>query len=669
MSGSAPISIHAPIARLSASPNKSGKPEMPRRILLVPIALSVVVGLITASLLALWFLVPSLKQFSSETMKANTAAGMCVASLSLWLLARSANGASNRAERWGRGLAMATLVLGAVTLIQYIFNWNLGIDELLVADFPNHESRLFPGRMSPITATCFCLLGAALLSLDAPPSKWGGRLATLFGLPLLFVNLIALTGYLYDVRNFYQLGPYIRIAWLTAACFSSLGLGALAARPDSGLVKYFTNSTMAGASSRRLLPAVVALPLAFGWAVLWAQANGYWDFALGTALFAVSLVVVLCYVVWRNTRALSAAERERERSAGLFRSFFSLGLVGMGQTDALTGRLLAVNSKLEEITGYSGEELAKLSIIDITHEADRDRDGRAMTEMLRGKRETYTTEKRYVHKDGRTVWALVNAAKVDDPSGAPQSAVAVIQDITFLKEAQDKLQEALRLREEFLIIASHELKTPLTALLMQVQGVRRLVARDPALVRYEQRLARAEASAVRLEKLIVHLLDVSRLTEGRLKLEPEPFDLAKMVDEVASRFVEAAEQVGSTIIVASGGPVEGNWDRMRVDQVLTNLLSNALKYGAGKPIEVTVHRSGDQAVVAVRDHGIGVAEGQQKRIFQRFERGPESESYGGFGLGLWIAMQIAEASGGTIDLDSEAGKGACFTLRLPIAAG
>src|SRR5262249_10609946 len=149
-----------------------------------------------------------------------------------------------------------------------------------------------------------------LISIHARRPKWACNLAAAFALPLLLVNVVALTGYLYGVRNFYQLGPYIRIAWPTAVCFILLGSGALSADPEIGFVRYFTDSNMAGAVSRRLLPAVVALPLIFGWIRLWAQKQSYVGLELGTALFAVSLILVLCAVVWLNARALDAAERE-----------------------------------------------------------------------------------------------------------------------------------------------------------------------------------------------------------------------------------------------------------------------------------------------------------------------------------------------------------------------
>ncbi len=668
MSGSdrPPLDVPLESPTFIAHPDGAGKGGVSRSVRVAPFVVSLGVGAVTATLFVIWLLAPALKEFSSATMKANSAATICVAAMALWFLAGPKNARTAKRRQGGRLLGFLVVAMGAATMLEYLFDWDLGIDELFVEDFPNQESLLFPGRMSPIAGGCFFLLGATLVSLHARRPKWTSHLAAAFALPLLVVNVVALTGYLYGVRNFYQLGPYIRIAWPTAVCFILLASGALAADPESGFVRYFTGSNIAAAVSRRLLPAVVALPLVFGWIRLWAQKQAYVGLELGTALFAVSLILVLCTVVWLNARALDAAEREREKTAGLFRSFFSLGLVGMGQADVRTGKLLRANSKLEEITGYAAAELNGMPFADFTHPEDRARDRGAFGEMLEGKREAYSTEKRYVTKDGRTVWVLVNVARVHEGSDEAPAAVAVIQDITFLKEAQEKLEEALRLREEFLSIASHELKTPLTALLMQVQSVQRLVAREPGLSRYEQRLKRAVDSALRLDKLIVQLLDVSRLTEGRLPLEPERVELGGLVGEVVSRFHEAAEQAGSPITLLANGPVEGTWDRLRIDQVVTNLVSNALKYGAGQPVEVSVRASGSEAQVAVRDHGIGMNDEQLGRIFRRFERGVEARSYGGFGLGLWIGMEIARASGGTIDVDSIPGEGARFTLRLPI---
>jgi len=633
-----------------------------RSVALVPTVAAGAVGIVTAVLLAIWLLHPAMKEFSGIMMKANTALGMLLASGSLAVLSRAA---PQHNEKWGRWLAAGVLLLGTATGIEYLTGLDLGIDQLLVDDFLNEESRRFPGRMSPIAATCFCLLGLALLLSDIPTSKSFAHLTSVLTVPLLLVSLVAITGYIYGVSNFYQLGPYIRIAWPTAGCFLLLGVGTLMARPDRAPVRYFANARLSGMAARRLLPAVVVIPLAFGWLELWGQRVGLFGLELGTALFAVSLVVVLGALVWIDARALDAADREREKSEGLFRSFFNLGLVGMAESDPKTGRILRVNSKMEEITGRPAAELKNMTTGDITHPEDHERDRQAFKDMLDGKSSIYSTEKRYLRKDGQIVWVIVNAAAVRITPDNQVTTVGVIQDVTSLKEAQDKLAEALRLREEFLGVASHELKTPLTALLMQIQGVHRALDGDPSLTRYAARLSRAASAGLRLEKLINALLDVSRIAEGRFRLELERFELAPLVEEVVGRFKEIAAPADAPISVQADKDIRGSWDRLRIDQVLTNLLSNALKYGADRPIEIVVEKEDDFAVIRVRDHGIGIPREQQQRIFGRFERSVDARSYGGFGLGLWIAREIVLLSGGTIGVESTEGVGACFTVRLP----
>jgi len=625
--------------------------------------MAAVVVLGTGVLLAIWLFSPALKEFSALTMKANTTVGMLLAAGSLAMMARS----PRTRQKWslGQWLALGTLVVGGATAIEYLTDSDLGIDQIFVDDFLSEESRRFPGRMSPITATCFCLLAVALLVLDTPSPKWRVHWSSLLTIPIVLVSLVAITGYIYGVRNFYQLGPYIRIAWPSAGCFLLLGVGTMIARPDRGPVRYFANARLSGMAARRLLPAVVVIPLIFGWTVVRGQQIGLFNVELGTALFAVSLVVVLGVVVWIDARALDATDRQREQSEGLFRSFFNLGLVGMAKNDPATGKFLRINSKMEEMTGRSFAELESMTTDEITHPDDRQRDGEAFGEMLEGTRSTYSTEKRYIRKDGQTVWAIVNAAAVRMTPENRMATVAVIQDITFLKEAQNKLAEALRLREEFIGIASHELKTPLTALLMQIQGVQRIMGADPSLTRYASRLQRAAAAGLRLEKLINELLDVSRMAEGRLRLDPERFELRALIAEVVGRFSEVASPAEVPISIRADMDIHGSWDRSRIDQVVTNLLSNALKYGAGHPIEVIAGKQDGAAVIAVRDHGIGIAKDQQRRIFGRFERSVEPRSYGGFGLGLWIAHEIVMQSGGTIDVESSEGNGACFTVRLP----
>jgi len=249
---------------------------------------------------------------------------------------------------------------------------------------------------------------------------------------------------------------------------------------------------------------------------------------------------------------------------------------------------------------------------------------------------------------------------------AHRAAVAV-DNARLYKEAQD----ALRLREEFLSIASHELKTPLTSLQLQIQLLDRLRRQHGAQTlnpeRIDSVLEGTERQIKRLARLINDLLDVSRIASGRLELEMGRLELAMLVQEVVERFRMEAYAMGSSIQLEVDQNPHIDGDAFRLDQVITNLLSNAIKYGDGKPIEVVVGEEDGAGCVAVTDHGIGIPAGELPRVFDRFERVVSAHSYGGLGLGLFIARQIVDAHGGFISVESEEGTGSTFTISLPLS--
>ena len=234
-----------------------------------------------------------------------------------------------------------------------------------------------------------------------------------------------------------------------------------------------------------------------------------------------------------------------------------------------------------------------------------------------------------------------------------------------------ELQAALDTRDDFLMVASHELRTPLTSLQLTASSVLRQMDRAdghplPAPL-LSDRMRTVKRQLDRLEQLINALLDVSRLGVGRLELQLEQVDLVEVANDVLARLRDEAARQNVSLCLDAPSSIVGTWDRSRVDQILTNLVTNAIKYGQSKPVDIRLSRDGDSAQVHVVDRGIGVAPDQQERIFGKFERAASQRNYGGLGLGLWITRELVGLMHGNVWVESIPGQGATFVVSLPCA--
>jgi signal transduction histidine kinase len=247
---------------------------------------------------------------------------------------------------------------------------------------------------------------------------------------------------------------------------------------------------------------------------------------------------------------------------------------------------------------------------------------------------------------------------------------SIVRDITERKRLEterDELlattQSALAFREEFITIASHELRTPVTNVSLQLQQFMRLIDRGASHEQLREMADDALRESWRLSSLIDALLD-AQVAKGELRLERGTVDLAELLRDVTQRLRVRAEQIGTNMTVDVPSIV-GHWDRLRIDQVVTNLLVNALKYGGGKPIDIVGRAGAARATLEIVDRGIGVPASEHERIFDKFERAVPSQ-YGGLGLGLFIARQIVHAHGGSLDVESTPGVGSTFRMSLPL---
>lgn len=375
----------------------------------------------------------------------------------------------------------------------------------------------------------------------------------------------------------------------------------------------------------------------------------------------VARLVRFAQVILENALRHSAARRAEER----LRLFDGAVEEAIWDLDVQSGGLwwgVGLMRLLKRpLLGDEGTLGWKLSRV---HPDDEPRVRRSLEASIRSPSSSSWREHyRFLRKGGD--WAEVEDRGyfLRDGDGEVYRVVGAMRDVT-------DLAQTIRLRDDFLSVASHELKTPLTPLQLQIEDLSRrapALAKDASSAELLRRRAQMMRKQIdRLQRLIGGLLDLSRLGEGRMPVELEEVDAGAIARQVVRGFADQIAQSGSEVRVAVEPGLMGLWDPLRIEQILNNLLSNALKYGQGTPIDLILRREGEHAVFEVRDQGLGIAPEHQERIFGRFERAVSVRHCGGLGLGLFTARQIAEAHLGTITLESQPGEGARFVVRLPL---
>lgn len=229
----------------------------------------------------------------------------------------------------------------------------------------------------------------------------------------------------------------------------------------------------------------------------------------------------------------------------------------------------------------------------------------------------------------------------------------------------EELRAALAARDEFIAIAAHELRNPMTPIVGQVQLLLSRARREqvsPSLLRGLEIL---ETAVDHYMRRATALLEITRMNSGHVQVQPTTFDLCELVRECAEKYEPLAARAGSSLHCDLCAPVVGAWDRLATEQVLDNLISNAIRYGDGKPVSIDLESGSDWVVLRVIDRGIGIAPTDQARIFERFQRARDAPRSGGFGIGLWVSSKLVQAQAGTLELESAPGAGSTFTVRLP----
>ena len=239
-----------------------------------------------------------------------------------------------------------------------------------------------------------------------------------------------------------------------------------------------------------------------------------------------------------------------------------------------------------------------------------------------------------------------------------------------LRATQTELERSLKMRDDFMSMVAHELRTPLNTLFLETQlrGMQLDKGNMEAFGEAQLRamVARDGRQIQSMIRLINDMVDVSRIRSGKLSIRPTQTELSALLDRIVSDLAQRTEAAGGSIALEAPQPVEGVWDEFRVEQIIINLLTNALRYGGSKPVKVTLAQQDGRAQIVVRDQGVGISPDDQARIFDPFERAGTKDVREGLGLGLYIARQLAESHGGTLDVDSAPEQGAAFSLTLPL---
>lgn len=373
--------------------------------------------------------------------------------------------------------------------------------------------------------------------------------------------------------------------------------------------------------------------------------------------------------VWVGTMTDIHAQKEYEASQARLVQTIENSSDFIGMTD-LKQDMIFLNQAAKDLIGFNGDQLPK----PLEFFLDEDRE-RVVKEILPAtKRDgSWTGELRFRHfQTGKPIWMHFNLFVTrDEVTGEATGLATVSRDLTEYKEKEQNLERALQSRDEFISIASHELKTPLTSLKLQSQMfLRSLEKKDPKAFtpdRLKNMAKQTNEHTVRLNRLIEDMLDVTRIRSGQLRLEKAEYDLAELAQESVAHLMEHLPPAYADLPrIHFDGSIRGTWDKQRHEQVLENLLLNAYRYGRGKPVDIEIEKIDTKALIRIIDHGLGIDRPDLDRIFDRFERAVKASEISGMGLGLFISKNIVEAHGGKIWAESVKGEGSVFNLELPL---
>jgi PAS domain S-box-containing protein len=631
-----------------------------------------------------------------------TAAGFLLVGVSLWIQARASRrpeGAAPIELRLATALAASAMGIGVIAQVELLTGWNPGFDLLLFKDAVLQHSSIAPGRPSPVAA--FAL---PLLALSIVMAQWPLRsgLAAIPAILASMAGLIAIAGHVYDANTLFSAAGYGTVSWLTAALLIVVGFGALALRPDSPVLAPFMNRHGGGAMGRRLLPAVIALPLVLGWIRLQLQLAGWYGSRVGLTLYTCANIVVFTLLIWWVARLLNQLDEQRETVEHRARTLLAESelryrtlaesLPQLVWTCRADGWCDYLSPQWVAYTGKPEAEQLGAGWSEQVHPDDLSAVSAQWAWSVKSG-EQFDVEFRIRRHDGIYRWFRSMAVPVRDTSGEivrwfgsnsdiddRKRAEADLQELTSglerrveertaeLLAAKEHAESADRLKTDFIMTMSHELRTPLNGiigftgtLLTQMPG--------PLTAEQEQQLRIVQASGRHLLMLINDVLDVAKIEAGSFSYHPQPIDALQIMRGVAAEMAQLADEKGLSLeCLTNSSSIPMHSDVRAIRQVLINLVSNAIKFTARGAVVLSANLfdEGDATRVelSVSDSGIGISASDLPKLFVKFGRLQDARSAtgGGTGLGLYLCKLITAQIGASLSAHSEPGRGSTFTV-------
>ncbi|HEX2191136.1 MAG TPA: PAS domain S-box protein [Longimicrobiaceae bacterium] len=574
------------------------------------------------------------------------------------------------ARAWGAVCGSAVALCGTLVLMRSAAGWHVGVDEWLFRrEVLSVEP---PDWMAGNTALNFALLGLALLAREVRGRR-GGRPAHWLVLPAALMSLLVVIGYLYGAAGFITFQLELPMALNTALFFLLACFALLAAQPDEGVLALFVTDSAGGAITRRLLPALLLVPLVLGVLIHLGMRPGWYGPTVGFALLTLATIVLSVLLTITTASALHRSDLALRRSEEHFRTLIENASDYVMIVDR-DGAILYVGPSVEQILGYRPEELLGAGPERLVHPDDLATVREAIGEVFGHPGEVFRAEFRIRHRDGR--WRVFESvARTLRADSGDAGAVANARDVTdrktaevALQAAKEEAERANRAKSEFLSRMSHELRTPMNAILgfAQVLGRRGL---PPEQARHLEHILKGGKHLLRL---INEVLDLSRIESGRMALSIEPVAVSQVIHEAMDLVRPLSKGSDNELLLeeAAGPEVFASADRQRLSQVVINLLSNAIKYNrAGGQVRIRTEASDSGVTIRVRDYGRGIPRERLDQLFTPFARlGAEQSDTEGTGLGLALSRRLAGAMGGELVLEETGAEGSTFRLDLRIAS-